>query len=44
MSKYVKNLLSDDLKQRWQGVESLLLVSVTGIDANNTSDAAQAAS
>jgi large subunit ribosomal protein L10 len=37
MSKYVKNLLSDDLKQRWQGVESLLLVSVTGIDANNTS-------
>jgi ribosomal protein L10 len=37
MSKYVKNLLSDDLKQRWQGIESLLLVTVTGINANNTS-------
>ena len=37
MSKYVKNLLSDDLKQRWQGVEHLLLVSLTGINANNNS-------
>ena len=37
MSKYVKGLLSEDLKQRWQGVEHLLLVSITGIDANNNS-------
>jgi ribosomal protein L10 len=35
MSKYVKNLLSDDLKRRWDGVENLLLVSLVGIDANN---------
>ncbi len=37
MSKFVKNLLSDDLKRRWDGVENLLLVSVTGISANTTS-------
>jgi large subunit ribosomal protein L10 len=37
MSKYVKNLLSDDLKRRWQGVENLLLVSLTGINANSNS-------
>jgi large subunit ribosomal protein L10 len=37
MSKYVKNLLADDLKQRWQGVDCLLLVSLTGLSANNNS-------
>lgn len=37
MSKYVKNLLSDDLRQRWTGVENMLLVSLTGISANNNS-------
>jgi len=37
MSKYVKNLLSDDLRQRWEGVDNLLLVSLIGINANNNS-------
>ncbi|HVU90395.1 MAG TPA: 50S ribosomal protein L10 [Pirellulales bacterium] len=37
MSKFVKNLLMDDLKRRWDGVENLLLVSLTGISANNNS-------
>ncbi|MBI2826347.1 MAG: 50S ribosomal protein L10 [Planctomycetia bacterium] len=37
MSKYVKNLLADDLKQRWQGVGDLLLVSLVGINANANS-------
>lgn len=34
MSKYVKNLISDDLRQRLDGVENALLVSVAGLDAN----------
>lgn len=37
MSKFVKNLLMDDLKRRWDGVEGLLLVSLNGISANNNS-------
>lgn len=37
MSKFVKNLLMDDLKRRWDGVDSLLLVSLTGLSANNNS-------
>src|SRR6185437_15149662 len=34
MSKFVKNLISDDLRQRLDGVENALLVSVAGLDAN----------
>lgn len=34
MSKFVKNLISDDLRKRLEGVESALLVSVAGLDAN----------
>lgn len=34
MSKYIKDLVSSDLKQRVEGVESALLVSVAGMDAN----------
>ena len=37
MSKYVKSLLTDDLKQRWQGVNDALLVSLTGLSANANS-------
>jgi len=37
MSKYVKGLLTDDLKQRWQGVNDALLVSLTGLSANANS-------
>ncbi|HEY4309536.1 MAG TPA: 50S ribosomal protein L10 [Pirellulales bacterium] len=37
MSKFVKNLLMDDLKQRWNGVDALLLVSLTGLTANTNS-------
>jgi large subunit ribosomal protein L10 len=33
MSKFVKNLLTDDLKHRFEGVENALLVSVAGMDA-----------
>ena len=35
MSKFVKNLLMDDLKRRWDGVNGLLLVSLNGLSANN---------
>jgi large subunit ribosomal protein L10 len=37
MSKFVKNLISDDLRRRLDGVESALLVSVAGLDANKNS-------
>jgi large subunit ribosomal protein L10 len=37
MSKFVKNLISDNLKQRLDGVENALLVSVAGLDANKNS-------
>jgi large subunit ribosomal protein L10 len=34
MSKYVKNLIMDDLKERWDGVSDALLVNVVGMEAN----------
>lgn len=34
MSKYVKNLIADDLKERWEGVSDALLVNVIGMEAN----------
>jgi len=34
MSKYVKDLMAEDLKQRLDGVTEALLVSVIGLDAN----------
>jgi ribosomal protein L10 len=34
MSKYVKNLITDDLRQRFQGINDALVVSVAGLDAN----------
>lgn len=34
MSKYVKDLLTEDLRKRLVGVENALLVSVAGMDAN----------
>jgi ribosomal protein L10 len=33
MSKYVKNLITDDLKKRLDGVNDALLVTVAGLDA-----------
>ncbi|GIX00110.1 MAG: 50S ribosomal protein L10 [Pirellulaceae bacterium] len=36
MSKYVKNLIADELKQRFEGVEDAILVNVVGMDANAT--------
>src|SRR5688572_30512191 len=36
MSKYVKNLIAGDLKNRLQGVNDALLVNVVGIEANQT--------
>jgi len=36
MSKFVKQLMTDDLKQRWQGVDDALLVDVVGMEANDT--------
>ena len=36
MSKYVKSLISDDLRGRLEGVDDALLVDVIGIDANAT--------
>lgn len=36
MSKYVKELITDDLKKRLSGVEDCLLVSVAGMDANRS--------
>ncbi|MEX2121430.1 MAG: 50S ribosomal protein L10 [Pirellulales bacterium] len=34
MSKYVKELITQDLRRRLQGVDNALLVSVAGLDAN----------
>lgn len=34
MSKYVKNLITDDLKQRWEDVTDALVVNVIGMEAN----------
>lgn len=34
MSKYVKNLIADHLRQRLDGVNDALLVNVVGLDAN----------
>ena len=34
MSKYVKNLITDHLRQRLDGVSDALLVNVVGLDAN----------
>ncbi len=34
MSKYVKNLMTEELSRRLDGVNDLLLVNVIGIDAN----------
>ena len=36
MSKFVKQLMTDDLKQRWEGVDDALLVDVIGLEANET--------
>jgi ribosomal protein L10 len=36
MSKYVKDLITNDLKHRLDGVKDCLLVSVAGMDANNS--------
>lgn len=36
MSKYVKELMTEDLRRRLVGVDDLLLVNVVGMDANNT--------
>jgi large subunit ribosomal protein L10 len=34
MSKYLKQLISDDLKQRLDGVNDLLVVDIAGLEAN----------
>ena len=36
MSKYVKNLMTEELSRRLDGVNDLLLVNVVGIDANSS--------
>lgn len=36
MSRYVKQLLANDISRRLEGVEDALLVSVIGMDANQT--------
>ena len=36
MSKYVKNLISEELSKRLSGESECLLVNVIGIDANKT--------
>lgn len=36
MSKYVKDLITNDVKKRLEGVEDCVLVNVIGIDANST--------
>ncbi len=36
MSKYIKNLLSEDVRQRLQGTDAALLVSMIGLDANTS--------
>ncbi len=34
MSKLVKNMITDDLKGRWEGVSEILLVDIAGLEAN----------
>jgi len=36
MSRYVKNLMTEELKNRLDGINDLLLVNVVGIDANKS--------
>ena len=36
MSKYLKNLIAEDVKQRLDGVENLFVVDVLGVEANAT--------
>jgi len=36
MSKYVKNLISEDIAKQLSGESDCLLVNVIGLDANNT--------
>ena len=36
MSKYVKNLISDHLRERLSGIDEALLVNVIGLDANHS--------
>ena len=36
MSRYVKQLISDNFSSRLEGVEEALLVNVIGLDANKT--------
>ena len=38
MSRYVKDLLTNDLAGRLEGVESCVVANVIGMDANSTSD------
>jgi large subunit ribosomal protein L10 len=34
MSKYLKNLITDDIKKRLEGVSDLLLIDIAGLEAN----------
>jgi large subunit ribosomal protein L10 len=36
MSKYVKDLVANDIRQRLQGVQDALLVNIVGLDAGKT--------
>ena len=36
MSKYVKQLMTDELKRRWDGVEDALLVDMMQVEANDS--------
>jgi len=36
MSKYVKNLLTEEYRRRWNGVRDAVLVNVVGMDATTT--------
>jgi ribosomal protein L10 len=36
MSKLVKNMMTDDLRKRWSGVNDMLLVSVAGLNSHQT--------
>ncbi len=36
MSKYIKNLLTDEVRQRLQGVDAALLVGMIGLDGNTS--------
>ncbi len=38
MSKYVKDLVTRDIKRRLEGVEDAVLVSTVGMDANTTNE------